>query len=134
MLSVSLAVICDYGVGSSWLNSRSSFPEGLIIFNPLHTGGQLRPIQPNIQSIIIFKMVSMIFFMTSGFIQRLKPNRNATLDKKNPWGFENMTQGVFARPTSLSLLLLSDVCQRFSQSEHWAVRGHKLHQSVAHDG
>lgn len=61
MLCVSLAVICDYGVGSSWLNSRSSYPEGLIIFNPLHTGGQSWPIQPNIQSIIIIKMVSLIF-------------------------------------------------------------------------
>lgn len=73
MLSVSLAVICDYGVGSSWLRGSLSYLEGLIVFNPLdglqpnlHTGGQLMPTEPNRQSIIISNkghLLEIIYFL-----------------------------------------------------------------------
>lgn len=60
MLSVSLALICDYGVANSWLCGSLSYLKGLIIFNPLDApqpdlpaGGQLMPTEPNRQSIII---------------------------------------------------------------------------------
>lgn len=95
MLCVSLAVICDYGVGISWLNSWPSYPGGgLIIFNPLdvlqpnlHAGGQSLPIQPNIQSITLFNKVSFIFFTTREFIHGLKPKRIPTHTKKKVLGF-----------------------------------------------
>lgn len=68
MLSVSLAVICDYGVGNSWLRGSVSYLEGLIVINPLdglqpdlHTGEQLMPTEPNRQSIISNK--SIIYFL-----------------------------------------------------------------------
>lgn len=60
MLSVSLALICDYGVGSSWLCGSLSYLKGLIMFNPLDApqpdlpaGGRLMPTEPNRQSINI---------------------------------------------------------------------------------
>lgn len=60
MLSVLIALICDYGVGSSWLCGSLSYLEGLIIFNPLdvsqpelRAGGQLMPTEPNRQLIIV---------------------------------------------------------------------------------
>lgn len=139
MLCVSLAVICDWSVGSSRLNRWLSYPGGLIIFNPLdelrpdlHTGGQSLPIQPNIQSIIVFNKVSFIFFNTRQFIHGLKPI--STQEKKKVFlGFsKHSTKRGYTLPTSLSLhllllALLSTVCQSFSQSLHHTVGRHKLH-------
>ena len=98
MLCVSLAVICDERVGSSWLNSWLSYPGGLIIFNPLdelrpdlHAGGQSLPVQPNIQSITIFNKVSFIFLNTREFIHGRKPKRISTQGRKkrSSWVFAN---------------------------------------------
>lgn len=69
MLSVSLAVICDDGVGISWLRGSRSYLEGLIVFNPLdglqpdlHNRGQLMPTDPSRQSINISNK-GVIYFL-----------------------------------------------------------------------
>lgn len=92
MLSVSLAVICDYGVGSSWLHSSLSYLEGLIVFNPLDglqpdlpTGGQLMPTEPNRQSIIISNKGIIYFTLHLRIYPWLEAKVKLLYMEKRPW-------------------------------------------------
>lgn len=92
MLSVSLAVICDYGVESSWLRSSLSYLEGLIVFSPLdglqpdlHTGGQLMPTEPNRQSIIICNKGIIYFLLYLRMYPWLEAKVKLVYMEKRPW-------------------------------------------------
>lgn len=134
--------------GKLLANSWLSYPGGLIIFNPvdelrpdLHAGGQLLPIQPNTQSIIIFNKVSFIFFSTRECVPGPKPRRISTQKKKKKkvWGFckhstkRGSPQGSFSPSFLLFAKAFPSHCIMKSEEINHRVK-HMEQKKAGHDG